>query len=431
MRRTTLFCALLSGLVSGWRATPSAAEPHGAGHDAAAADVPAELPMEVYAQRRERLMQRIGNCVAAIRSVRKDDQVDPNFFYLTGLDDDEAVLVLAPNEPIFRQTLALRPRDPEAEIWEGYREPMSAKLRLKYRVDAVGRTRQITRSLRRALRRSHCYAHLTAAYEDKPAVAAATLGDLLTAYEARAVQKWQVLEHMRAVKEPEEIARMERAITITAMGHRAAVLAMAKGVAERIVMGAIEKAFYDTGATGMAFPSIVGSGENGAVLHWVRNDRVITGDELVVVDIGAAYGGYAADVTRTWPVSGKFSAEQRRIYEIVLAAQEQAIAAVRPGISLDELHRIGEQAILDAGYDLPHYIGHFVGLEVHDVGDTAAPLEPGMVITIEPGIYLQGELGVRIEDEVLVTDRGHRLLTAALPRTVADVEAWIARQRGP
>jgi Xaa-Pro aminopeptidase len=165
------------------------------------------------------------------------------------------------------------------------------------------------------------------------------------------------------------------------------------------------------------------------VLHWEKKSRVMTGDELVVIDIGASYGHYAADITRTYPVSGTFTAEQKRIYEEVLKVQNLVISRVKPGISLDELHRIASDAQLAAGFELPHFVGHFVGLEVHDVGDSGAALEAGMVITVEPGIYLRNRFGVRIEDMVLVTDRGGELMSRDLPRTPAELEAWMKKVR--
>lgn len=412
-------------------ALPAAAKPP---RRSATADVPADVPASVYAERRARLMQQLGDCVGAIRSYAPDGEdgnaFDNWFFYLTGIRESGAVLILAPREPIYRQQLLLRPRDAEAEIWVGYREPLSPALERKYRVDYVGRNRGgVPRHMRNAFRRSRCYAELRPTYLDQPAFSRDALGKYLTAFEVVTRQRWKALEAMRAVHDAAEIARMDRAVAITIEGHRAAVRRIAAGVSERRVAAALEKAFYDAGATGLAFPSIVAAGEHGAVLHWGASDSAIGAGDLVVVDIGASYGGYAADVTRTWPVSGRFTAEQRRMYELVLAVQQKVIDAVRPGVSLDELHEVADRALADAGYPLPHGIGHFVGLDVHDVGDTSGPLEPGMVITVEPGIYLQGQFGVRIEDMVLVTPRGHRVMTEALPRSVADVEGWMAAQR--
>lgn len=395
---------------------------------AAAEPVPPELPASVYAKRRAELAKRLGGCATLLRSFASDDAPDPDFYYLTGISESGAQLVLSPRARVVKSELALPARNPGAERWTGYKEPISAKLRQKYMVDRVGVARGTPRSLKNGLRRSRCYAHLRFP-GGKEDISSKTLGNLLRGYSARSHQHWEELEKMRAIKDEAELARIRRAIAITFEGHEAAVRTMKKGAIERQVSAAIRDGFYAHGATGLAFPSIVGSGPNGAVLHWVKNDRVMTGDELVVIDIGASYGNYAADITRTYPVSGAFSAEQKRIYQLVLDVQNKVIAAVKPGISLSELHRIAEDAILAAGYDLPHHVGHFVGLEVHDVGDGGAGLEAGMVITVEPGIYLRDRFGVRIEDMVLVTGRGGELLTRKLPRTPEAVEAWMKKVR--
>jgi Xaa-Pro aminopeptidase len=401
------------------------------GATASAEELDPKLPASVYKARRDKVLQKLGGCAGAIRSYANDRGPDPYFYYLTGLEEPGAVLVLAPRSPLVKQSLNLKPRDEEAEIWTGYREPMSARLRVKYMVDEVRRMRgSVPRAIFKAMRRTRCYARLRSPLTDKNAMTGDVFGKLLEAYEARTEQRWRELEQMRAVHDRDEIRRMDRAIEITGKGHESAILALAPGRTERQVAARIEAAYYQNGATGLAFPSIVGSGPNGAVLHWIKNDRAIEPGDMAVVDIGASFGNYASDITRTYPVSGTFSAEQRKVYEIVLKAQQKTIDAVRPGISLDQLHRIAEKVILDAGYELPHGIGHYVGIEVHDVGDSSAPLEPGMVITVEPGVYIKGKFGVRIEDMVEVTARGGRLMTGALPRTPAEVEAWMARVRG-
>ncbi len=422
MRRTLSVLLLL--LI----ASPAAAQTQQVGPD-----VPPAIPSSFYKARRDKLAQRLGGCVGVIKAFAptEDDTVDPYFYYLTGIDEVGTMLTLAPREPITRSSIDLTPRDPETEIWEGYREPMSSSLRKKYEVDRVGRTRGGVPGLVYAgLRHARCLAQLRSAFADKPALPEEQVGKLLGAYEARTEQKWQDLERLRMVKDEAEIQRMDKAIAITIEGHRTATRELRAGTTERKVASRIDDTFYAFGATGMAFPSIVGAGPNGAVLHWEKRDRVIQDGDLVVVDIGSSYGNYASDVTRTYPVSGKFSAEQKKVYDTVLAIQDQVIAAVRPGITLERLNQIAEQALNAAGYDAVHYVGHYVGLQVHDVGDTGAPLEAGMVITVEPGIYLKDQFGVRIEDMVLVTPRGNRLMTQALPRKTAEVEAWMAANRG-
>lgn len=414
-------------------AGPAAAQP---APKSVGPDVPPEIPASVYAARRAKLAKALGGCVGVLAAHAKDASedtsvpVDNMFFWATGVEQVGSTLMIAPREAIYKTVLSLPPRDPEMEIWEGYREPMSFGLRKQYQVDKVARTRgPLPRGFGRALQHARCYGKLKPDFAKEQDVPAEMLGKYLPSFQARSEEKWLELEHLRAVHDAAEIARMDKAIAITIEGHKAAARYLAPGMRERAVASKIDDAFYAHGATGLAFPSIVGSGPDGAILHWEKRNRIMQKDDLVVVDIGSSYGGYASDVTRTFPVSGHFSPEQRKVYEAVLAVQNKVIAAVRPGISLERLNAIADDALVAAGYEPVHYIGHYVGLNVHDAGDFTAPLEPGMVITVEPGAYLKDKLGVRIEDMVLVTPRGHRLMTEKLPRKVAEVEAFMAAAR--
>ena len=196
----------------------------------------------------------------------------------------------------------------------------------------------------------------------------------------------------------------------------------------------IEYTFRALGADRVGFPSIVGSGPNSTTLHYDTNRRQTRPGDLVVIDIGAEYGQYSADVTRTVPLSGRFTSRQRDIYELVLGAQQAAIDATRPGVTIGQLTRIARQHIEDNSGSLCgtescnqyfiHGLSHWLGMRVHDVGDYSTPLAPGMVFTIEPGIYIESEeLGVRIEDDILVTEAGAETLSGDAPRTVEDIEA--------
>ncbi len=241
-----------------------------------------------------------------------------------------------------------------------------------------------------------------------------------------------LLAALRSAHGPEELARMERAIAITAEGHNVIARATVAGVSERDVQTQLEYAFFANGGTGLSYSSIVGSGPNGAVLHWDQNTRILQEGDLVVVDAAAEYGRYASDVTRTYPVSGHFSPDQAHVYRAVYQAQEDIFAAIRPGVSMADLQHVAEESLRRSGYleNFIHGFGHFVGLDVHDAGDYEAPIPVGAVFTVEPGVYLPAAgFGVRIEDEVVMTDHGYRLLTAAIPRKLEDVEAWIARER--
>ncbi|HEU4436426.1 MAG TPA: M24B family metallopeptidase, partial [candidate division Zixibacteria bacterium] len=223
-----------------------------------------------------------------------------------------------------------------------------------------------------------------------------------------------------------ELTVMQRAIDITGEGFKKAALAVKSGMTERDVQDIIENEFKVRGARRLAFPSIVATGKNTTTLHYTRNDAIVKEGDLFLMDIGAEFDHYAADVSRTIPVSGKFSPAQRKIYEIVLKAQNAAMAKVKPGAYVrEDVHAEAKRVIEEAGYGeyFIHNTSHFIGLDVHDVGDYGSPLKAGMVISVEPGIYFPEQgIGVRIEDDVLVTKNGFKLLTGHIPREVDEIE---------
>jgi Xaa-Pro aminopeptidase len=246
---------------------------------------------------------------------------------------------------------------------------------------------------------------------------------------------------LRQVKSPAELALLRRAISITCEAQRAAMGAARPGCFEYQLAARIEYQFRERGARGWAFPSIVGSGPNSCLLHYDRYERQVEAGDLVVVDIGAEFGYYAADVTRTLPASGHFSDRQRRVYQIVYQAQEAAFQTIRPGIPVGDVHRVANEVVTagliglglikekaEARKYFPHGTSHGLGLDVHD--PTPGPtLAAGMVITVEPGIYIPEEgLGVRIEDDVLVTEKGCEVLSAAAPRSPEEVEHWMGSE---
>ncbi|MDT8436663.1 MAG: Xaa-Pro peptidase family protein [Gemmatimonadota bacterium] len=246
---------------------------------------------------------------------------------------------------------------------------------------------------------------------------------------------------LRPAKDAEEIERLRRAARITAAGLAAALGAIGPDILEGDLEAVIETVFADSGAVRRSFPSIVASGGNAIQWHYSRNDDPLDAGELVVVDVGAEFGRYAGDVTRTLPVSGTFTDRQRALYELVLGAKQAAVEAAGPGVTLQELETIArdrmdelDEAAGNLCPDLPcsayfgHRLSHGVGLDVHDPLPSYVPLEPGMVFTIEPGLYISGEgVGIRIEDDYLVTETGVELLSAGLPETVEEIEAALAR----
>uniref|UniRef100_UPI003D0B6EAC M24B family metallopeptidase n=1 Tax=Haliangium sp. TaxID=2663208 RepID=UPI003D0B6EAC len=267
-------------------------------------------------------------------------------------------------------------------------------------------------------------------------------------------------------KAPEELALLRRAADITVEAMTAAMREARPGMGEHELEALVHYVFRRNGGDGPGYGTIVGAGDNATILHYTDNDHLLDADELVLIDAGCEYQSYTADITRTFPVSGRFSPPQRRCYELVLAVQKAAVAMVRPGVTVDDVQahvvrglsaamvELGlcegpvEACIEDERYKrfYPHRSSHWLGLDVHDAGDytrdgAPRPLEPGMVVTVEPGLYIPADaegvpaeyrgIGIRIEDDVLVTADGHDNLTAAAPKEIADIEAACAGGNAP
>jgi len=391
---------------------------------------PGKFTPEVYRERRQKLMQRLGGGVAVLYSRGEEDRdgflQDSDFHYLTGVDDPGAVLVLSPDERVYKEWLFLKPRDQDDERWHGERADIGDALRKDTGFERILRTTALNGRLVALLRNTRTLHQINQADLGKTAPERELYGKLQAAIpEINVKDRTDLLPYLRSVKEPREIERMERAVAATLSAHRVAARSIRPNVQENWVEGLVGLEFKRAGAVRPAFSSIVGSGRNSTVLHYPKHDQAIAPGSLVVVDIGADYGHYAADVTRTYPADGTFTAEQRAIYDVVLRAQQAAMDMIRPGVYYEDLNHKAEQVIAAAGYRdyFIHGLGHFVGLDVHDAGLYSKPLEAGMVITVEPGIYIpQKSLGVRIEDEVLVTAKGYRLLSGGVPRDAAGIE---------
>lgn len=393
------------------------------------------FPPEVYRDRRRRLMEQLRGGVAVIHSATtlEGEGQDPNFFYLTGIADEvNAVLVLAPEERLTKESLYLAERNPENERWEGARIELGVEMQRRTGIENVRRLGAMGTQITGMVERAPVMHFLGPAVGPKQAVPRAL--DLYRAIAlrvpgARIENNPQLIGWMRENKEAREIELIRRAIAATEAGHRAAMRQARVGMAEYQVKDIIDFAFRAAGARGMAFPSIVGAGRNSAVLHYPFDDNRIHEGDMVLCDLGAKYDFYCADITRTFPISGRFNDEQRQIYELVLAAQEAAARCIRPGIHYSVLQEAANEVFRAAGMldAFWHGLGHFVGLETHDAGDYNRPLPVGACFTIEPGLYLpERGFGVRIEDMYLVTRNGYEHMTRTLPRTVAEVEAWMA-----
>lgn len=389
-----------------------------------------------HAARRRKTLTALKSAVGLVLAGEHDpagaDLFRPHahFEYLTGvIDEPGATLLLDPTNPVTsrRVMLFLRPLDRERERWDGYRPEISAALREHVGITAIFRSAMLPRMLNAAVSRSGRMAmlHAPALYTQRVSPDLRILRMVADRVPGSVIEdRSEILASMRAAKSRGEVALIQRAVDITTSGFEVLMRTVRPDKTEFEVQEAIEHAYKSHGARTLAFRTIVGGGRNSTVLHYVANNQTLADGDLVCVDSGAVFGGYAADVTRTVPVSGTFSKRQREIYELVLRAETAAIKAVRPGITLAEIDDTARGVIDGSGYGdhFIHSIGHHLGLETHDATPDQ-PLKAGAVITIEPGIYLPEEaLGVRIEDDVLVTPSGAKNLSAKIPRTVAAVE---------
>jgi Xaa-Pro aminopeptidase len=403
----------------------------------------ASITVAEFVRRREAVLKALKGAVGLVLAGEGSAQLhgtwqpDSHFLYLTGIDTEPgAALLLDPQaeNPKRRAILFLKPRDPDMEVWDGYRDPINAALRERLGFQTVMRVASLPNLLARAARvrkRLACL-HKFATHESAVSpdlaifrkVSERTLGVALE-------DQTMLIPALRAIKSPAEIRLMEAAADATAEGFARAVRTIRPGVNEREIHTALEQGFTAGGGTGLAYNPIVGSGLNSTVLHYNRNNATVHPHDLIVIDAGASFHGYACDVTRTYPASGKFESDQRDVYEVVLKAQEAAIRAVRPGVQIFRVDEAAREVIDKAGLldYYPHGIGHHLGLLVHDA-DPDAPLAQGMVVTIEPGVYIPDKkLGVRIEDDILVTSKpGGRNLTSMIPKSVRAIEAALKKR---
>jgi Xaa-Pro aminopeptidase len=381
-------------------------------------------PLSEYASRRARVAEEIKGNVLILFGQSDSDLVKfkqtDNFLYLTGFIEPDAVLVIDATGDRPQETLFIRPRDPSEERWTGVTMSAGAEGQKETGISNVKILADLKPAVPALLRRGRIFTETA----DKRS--AERLRDL--APSARTQDVASIIASLRIRKSATEVDRIEKAVSITVDGHKAAARVIAPGMWEYQVEAALEYEFRRQGAERPSFPSIVGSGPNSTILHYNASTRQMKAGDLLVVDVGAEYSGYAGDVTRTYPVSGKFTPRQREIYQIVLEAQKRALEKVKPGATIRQVHRAAYDYIESKGYanEFPHGTSHHLGLYVHDVGDQSRPLEPGMVITVEPGIYIdREELGVRIEDDVVVTENGYRMLSN-FPREIAEIEELMA-----
>lgn len=423
-----------------------------------------------YRQRREQLMAKIGSGTAIFRSapaaVMHNDveyayRQDSDFFYLTGFNEAEAVAVLAPHHEEHKFVLFVQPKDLEKETWHGYRAGVEGAKEL-YGADEAFPIAELAEKLPKYLEKAdRIYYHFGRDRTFDQTVLN-HWQRLMATYPKRgtgptAVEDSNIILHpMRLVKSETELALMRKAANISVAAHNRAQEFAKPGRYEYEIQAEIEHTFGLNGCT-PAYPSIVASGYNSCVLHYIENNRQMQENDLLLIDAGCACDYYNADITRTFPVSGKLTTEQQIIYDLVLQAQLQAISQVYPGNPYSKIHETAVRVLVEGLMDLKllvgdieeiikeekykpfymHRTGHWLGLDVHDVGvyqygENPQVLQPGQVLTVEPGIYIspyikpvEGQpevpekwrgIGVRIEDDVLVTLEGQEVLTAGVPK---------------
>ena len=434
----------------------------------------------IHARRRALFMEQLGAAAAVIPAAALAThhadcewpfRQDSDFFYLTGFDEPDAVALLLPHRPEGeRYVLFVQPKDPAAEVWTGFRWGTEGAVE-RYGADLAHPLDQLSEKLPEYLAGAEAIAFRVGRRNTSvESMVLSAWGRQLDTYARTGtaalglVAPTPILHRLRLRKEPHELERLREACRISSEAHELARSITRPGMNEAEVQAAMEAHFRSNGARGPAYGSIVAGGDNACVLHYTANTAPLQDGDLLLIDAGCSLEDYYnGDITRTFPVNGRFTAEQRELYSLVLEAQEAAVAVVAPGGTAEAVHdtalRILVEGLVDLGLLIGdvdgiiergdyrhlymHRTGHWLGLDVHDVGayrlgEQPAPLEPGMVLTVEPGLYVSDRLsvpegqpeiddrwkgiGIRIEDDVAVTETGHEVLTAGALKSVAAME---------
>lgn len=391
---------------------------------------------------------------------------DPNFYYLTGFEEPESICVIAPDHPKHQYILFVRPKDRQAEIWNGKRVGVK-NARRHYGADKAYSIEKFSEKIGKYLQGAERLYYTLGSNQD---VDTEILTRFTQSVRSRIrsgkgfdtlVDPSPILSELRLIKNETEQQRLRLATEITVAGHVAAMKAIRPGLYEYELEALVDSTFRMNGANGPAFPTIVASGGNATTLHYTTNDCRIEDNTLVLIDAGAEYERYSGDVTRTFPANGTFTDAQREIYQLVLEAHYAIIDCIRPGVSIDEPHQKSIELLTEGMLSLGllkgkakqliekekyrkfymYRVGHMLGLDVHDVncvhessGDFKT-FQPGMVMTIEPGLYVAEDrgnvpptylgIGVRIEDDILVTETGCEVITSGVPKEIDEVEDLI------
>ncbi|MEA5444041.1 aminopeptidase P N-terminal domain-containing protein [Cyanobium gracile] len=432
----------------------------------------------LLARRRQRFLQKLGSVAAVIpgaalvthhADVEHGFRQNSDFWYLTGFDEPGAVALFLPHRPDNPFVLFVEAKDPGAEVWNGFRWGCEGAV-TSFGADLAHPRGELAERLPEYLDGAEGIAFRVGRHPQvEPLVLAAWARQLdRSPRSGKAalglVAPCPLLHELRLRKDPEELTRLREAARISAEAHELARRVVRPGLSERQVQAMIEQHFLEQGARGPAYGSIVAGGDNACVLHYTANADVLREGDLLLIDAGCSLDDYYnGDITRTFPVSGRFSGEQRALYDLVLAAQEAAVAAVAPGQTAEGVHDTAVRVLVEGLVELGllngavdglieqgayrhlymHRTGHWLGLDVHDVGayrlgEHHVALEPGMVLTVEPGLYVSDRLavpegqpaiadrwkgiGIRIEDDVAVSDHGHEVLSAAALKAPAAME---------
>jgi len=427
---------------------------------------------EIFKQRRARFMAEIGAAAAILPSapvaVRSNDveyvyRQDNDFYYLTGFAEPESVALFAPGHKDGEFVMFVRPRDRERETWTGRRAGVEGAM-LDYGADKAYVIDEFERVLPRYLadvermyyplgHNERMNARVLELMRGAQAMRPRTGSGPIAMVDPR-----ELIHEARLKKRPEELDAMRRAVAISCEAHKDAMRRARGGMMEWEIEALVDYTFRSRGAAGPSYPSIIASGPNAATLHYIQNDRQMQSGDLLLIDAGCEVDFYASDVTRTFPVGTRFNPTQRALYSVVLEAQRRGIESIKPGVRFDDVHEAALRVLVEGMIDLGlvkgplddaiatasyrryymHRTSHWLGMDVHDVGlyrvgGGSRALEPSMVLTVEPGIYISPDdesapesmrgVGIRIEDDVLVTAEGHEVLTAAIPKTIDEVEA--------
>ena len=390
---------------------------------------------------------------------------DSDFFYLTGFEEPDSFAVIAPGRAQ-KYTLFVRPRDPAQEIWVGRRAGVESA-KNEFGADEAFPTEEFEDKLLDMLDGAGKLYYRLGVYPEidklviEKIASVRTLNRKPVEVPQTIIDPAAIIHEMRVVKSDEEIELMQTAADIAAEAHVEAMKAVRPGMKEYEIEALIEQIFRRRGAAGPAYTSIVGAGANATVLHYINNDAELQDGELLLVDAGAEYKGYASDITRTFPINGRYTTAQREIYDLVLKAQVSCVNMVKPGNTHEQLKQHSIEVLTEGMVELGllqgnpeelikekkheqfymHGLGHMIGVDVHDVGayyqnKKSRALEPGVVMTVEPGIYVAPDtkdvpekylgIGVRIEDDVLCTNNGPRVLTSKVPKQAEEIEALMA-----